>query len=184
MALTVFADGRVTRARTIEDIDFSCLAFAACESPNGIATLFAQRGFSFFTFHNTSHTYGFAHRAFTFYAQPKKSHSPGSQALYLAEYRLSPTHILILQCLPPSTITSRHFHIHKTEIYHQLLGQSVVEVDGIDFPLAHASLTIEPRRVHQTRTLEQAALTLLEIIGPGDPLQDDHHYVLKNKSRI
>jgi len=117
------------------------------------------------------------HRDLYFYDPPLSAKSPGSKAVYYARSRVK-INGLLLQHLPPQTITSRHYHEAKTETYYNLEGRCLIEVDGEDILLDKCSYEIPPNVVHQVRTEDCASLTLLEIIGDPEGLSmDDHHYV-------
>lgn len=107
----------------------------------------------------------------------QKSKSPGSKAIYFACNKKE-MHGLLLQYMPSFSITSKHYHELTSETYHNLEGECILEIDGKPVKLKNSTVTVQPYQVHQVRTKEQSALTLLSIHGdPKGLSMDDHHYV-------
>ena len=117
------------------------------------------------------------HRNLKFYSEPKKALSPGSNAKYIAhvEDRFVG---LLLQYLPPKSATSKHYHKKRIEDFHNLEGKCVVECNDRQVLLAHgdtSSTRVHSFDIHQVKTTDSPALTLLEMLGSTD--MKDHYYV-------
>jgi len=105
--------------------------------------------------------------------------SEGSKAIYLAE-RKEGNGGLLLQYLPPKSETSRHYHELTTERFHNLEGRCFIDIGETKEVLEQSSCTVPPWRIHQVRTKELPALTVLEINGNPRGLSDmSDHYHLK-----
>ena len=103
--------------------------------------------------------------------------SKGSNAIYLAE-REEKKGGLLLQYLPPTSKTSRHYHKLTTERFHNLEGRCFIDISGTEVVLKQSSCIVYPKMIHQVRTGELPALTVLEITGNSRGLSDmsDHYY--------
>ncbi len=112
-----------------------------------------------------------------FYSEPRKSRSAGSKAVYLAE-KNDGERSLLLQYMPADSITSKHYHKITIEIFHNLGGTCIVYRNGKELVLQGRSIEIFPREIHQVKTRDSGALTLIEMIGnPNGLSMDDHFYV-------
>ncbi|MFC1697794.1 cupin domain-containing protein [Nanoarchaeota archaeon] len=110
-----------------------------------------------------------------FYSNPKRSKSDKSEAIYLARNREKG---LLLQYLPPHSHTSIHYHKIRTEIYHIIEGTCILNIDGNDILLSQGKYEVKPNMVHQVKTNQNPALTLIKIIGdPKGISLDDHFYL-------
>jgi hypothetical protein len=115
-----------------------------------------------------------------FFDKPRRSNSNSSDAIYLAGKRYGAISLLF-QYLSPYSKTSRHYHIKTTEVFHNLWGRCFVEVEGeSDKPieLAKRSIIIPSVTIHQVRTRDEGALTLLEMWGHCKGLGMNDHYYL------
>ncbi|MBI1984795.1 MAG: cupin domain-containing protein [Candidatus Wildermuthbacteria bacterium] len=108
---------------------------------------------------------------------PMRSQSPGSKAVYYAVRKESGYGIL-LQCLPPRTTTSFHFHETKTEILHVVAGESYLRAGKriTRIRLGHSQI-IEKGKFHQLQTKDSPSLLFIEIVGDPEGVSwKDHHY--------
>jgi len=120
--------------------------------------------------------YFLALRGFHIYNPPKKATSPGSQAIYLARSE-DKMEGLLLQYLPPYSVTSQHSHQSKKEAFHLLAGQATIKTPSVEFVLREGCTRLVEQGSHQLRTNLQPALTLLEIVGdPKGLSMEDHNY--------
>jgi mannose-6-phosphate isomerase-like protein (cupin superfamily) len=119
-----------------------------------------------------------AHNDLFFYDNPRKAKSPGSKALYLARSR-DKFDGLLLQYMPPDSITSKHYHEKRLETYYNLEGKCLLNIDGKDHVLEKSVVAIRPGQVHQVRTLREPALTLLDMSEGSCLSMEDHIYIKK-----
>ena len=106
--------------------------------------------------------------------------SPGSAARYLLQAELAEDFLLLLQHLPITAKTSRHFHNPPgKEAYHLLEGAGELVIGENSFMLFPGkSRIVEPAQVHRYVTHQLPALTILEIAGIAGCLRkENHHYV-------
>ncbi len=179
MELSIFTKQRELVRATVDSFDdWNNIEVATLLEPSkDLLELFKRNGQSFeiVDYHGISCCV--MHRDLYFYHPPLSAKSSGSKAIYYARSMVKMDGLL-LQYLPPQTITSKHYHTAKIETYHNLEGRCLIEVDGEDILLEQSSHKIPPNVVHQVRTEDDASLTLLEIIGdPNGLSMDDHHYV-------
>ncbi len=99
------------------------------------------------------------------------SRSEGSSAIYLAKLDLGDRGILI-QRVPPDTLTSPHAHETKVETFHQILGRPILRLgtpshrDGEREIRLRESYSVPKGVWHQLKTVGHHTLTLLEVVGP------------------
>lgn len=111
-------------------------------------------------------------------SRPRKAVSNGSNAMYLAKGVVK-SNGLLLQYLPPNSVTSIHYHVHTVERFHLLAGSAEVMTwqGPVAFP-ADRTIKIDPFVVHQVRTGAQDSLILLEMLAPeGKGGKQDHYYL-------
>jgi mannose-6-phosphate isomerase-like protein (cupin superfamily) len=111
-------------------------------------------------------------------SRPRKAFSSGSSATYLAK-GLTKSNGLLLQYLPPNSVTSIHYHLETIEHFHLLAGSAEVMTwkGPVAFP-ADRTIKIDPFTVHQVRTGEQGSIILLEMLAPeGKGGKKDHYYL-------
>jgi mannose-6-phosphate isomerase-like protein (cupin superfamily) len=117
-----------------------------------------------------------------FYSEDKrKAKSPTSQAVYIARSE-DKMKGLLLQLLMPHSTTSKHYHTMKTETFYNLEGSCILEIqeknEKREILLRNSYYTVRPNVIHQIRTENEPALTLIKIVGDPEGLSmHDHHYV-------
>ena len=117
------------------------------------------------------------HRSLHFYDGLQQAKSPTSKGRYVARSE-DKRDGLLLQYMPPNSHSSKHYHKLKTETYYGLEGECLLEMDGKEVRLKGNVITINPKQIHQVKTGNQFALTLLVIKGdPRGLSMDDHNYV-------
>jgi len=117
------------------------------------------------------------HHSLYFYDEIQQAKSPTSQGRYIARSE-DKSNGWLLQYLPPFSHTSKHYHGLKKEKYHGLEGECSLEIDGKKVKLKGNVVTVQPGQIHQVKTTQQFALTLLIIQGdPKGLSMDDHNYI-------
>lgn len=111
--------------------------------------------------------------------------SPGSAASYWLAQALPNRTLLLVQYLPPHSVTSTHSHVAETEQFFPLAGHSLLRLGArtpsrplhatrqqtlllalsIENGRLHRGVTVPPRTVHQLETEDSPALNLILITG-------------------
>lgn len=135
----------------------------------------ADNGLQFKLFYLNDINFFIIYKDLEFYNGVKNAFSPDSGAKYLA-HKKTESGELLLQYIPPKSITSKHYHEFKTEIFHNLEGKCTLEVSRKKIDLEKSSHSVKPNAIHQVKTADSAALNLLESKGKSTG-REDHNYI-------
>lgn len=123
--------------------------------------------------------------------------SPGSAASYWLVQALPDRRLLLVQYLPPRSVTSTHNHVAETEVFFPLAGHCLLHVGArvpdhafhatrqrtltlavdTEHGRLHRGIRVPPRTVHQVATEDSPALNLILITDTAAQMLPDLHHV-------
>ena len=167
----------------LKDIEIATVSQPPTKFIGEIEKYGADNGLNFKLFYLNDINFLIIYKDLKFYGGTRNALSTGSGAKYLARKKTE-TGGLLLQYLPPKSVTSKHYHEFRTEIFHNLEGKCTLEFSKINLEkskgtpevkrknLVNSTYEVEPKIVHQVKTADSAALTLLEMIGKNTGMED------------
>lgn len=122
----------------------------------------------------------FALRGWEVFDDPRKSASPTSEAIYLAQSK-KPRHGLLLKFLAPGSRTSSHYHKSFGEVYYLIAGQAKIITESaiifLNVPgksIAKIKTAPSTMGFHPVVTDNQPSVIIVQMLG--GLRADDHYY--------